>query len=590
MNTKTLILLAFILPLGLSAQNLKKAFKNLQSGKYTEARVLFNQSINDVGSKSAAYYGLATINSTKGQPGYDLFKAFEQINISKSSFDAMDAKTLSKISDYFNKEMIDNRLKKIDDDLFVYLKDKKSEDLVRRYLKECKTSSHYKEVTDYLHQLAFQKAEGFNTEAAYREFIKNFPDADEVIVAKQRINELAWEKAQKENTVESYAFFIEHYSEAPQISDAQTKLLDLEYQKAISKGSDAALLYFIKKYPNTSQAAELQARREKTAYDKAKRFNVLNVYQKFINDFPHSAYTAEITQYRDSLAFLEARKANTPQAYLNFVNSYPNARQVPQAMELLGNMSFSKAELAAMKKKKRIQDLKIHRITAFRVENNDTLIEVMVEYDSLGNKLVDVSQPGKNLITRIENTYDPEGELLLNRKVFVNGKLQKESEFKYFNEGLVKTETVNCYFDCGKYPEKYVSKYFYDSKRNLVRKVDSSLVSPQIIAEHSCQYNDKGLLVLQDINYSDSTNQSTTYRYDAHEWLMEKNTVDGAAKVLEVISYTYDSKGRKTSEKKFNAIGTIEHKYTYDEGGLLQSDEVSLNGEKINLIYRYEFY
>ena len=334
----------------------------------------------------------------------------------------------------------------------------------------------------------------------------------------------------------------------------------------------------------------MQARREKTAYEKAKRFNVLKVYQKFINDFPHSVYTPEITEYRDSLAFIESRKVNTPKAYLNFVNTYPNARQVPRAMELMGNMSFSKAELAAMKKKKRIQELKIHRITAFRVENNDTLIEIMVEYDSLGNKLVDVSQPGKRLITRIENTYDPEGSLLLTRKTFVNGKLQKESEFKYFNEGLVKTERVNCYFDCGKYPEKYESKYFYDSKRNLIKKVDSSLVSPQIIAEHSYQYNNKELLVLRDVNYLDSTNQSTTYRYDAHEWLVEKNTVDGNAKVLEVISYTYDSKGRKSSEKKFNAIGTIEHKYSYDEEGLMQSDEVFLNGEKLDLIYRYEFY
>jgi TolA-binding protein len=592
MQKRLLIIIGLIIPIGIFSQNLKKALKNLDDGKYTEARVVFNQAKDQAGMRSAAFFGLAKITATDGQPGYDLFKAYEQIKNAKKSFPQMDAKTLGKIEDYFSEAKLNAEDKKIDDALFEYLKVKKNEDLVRRYLNECKESIHYSEATNYLSQLAFTKAKSFDTEIAYREFIENYPKATEVAQAKSRINELAWEKAQKENTPESFTLFIDEYSDAPQLDSAKQALMQLEYDRAISRNTDAAYLSFIKKYPDSEKAIDLQQKREDLAYNKAMRFKVLNVYQKFIDDFPQSKYAPEIINHRDSLAFLAARKTNTDKAYISFVNNYPNAKQVPLAMDLLGNLSFSKAELARMKAKSRIKENKLRSMNAFRVENLDTLIEISIEYDEFGNTLLEIHQPEKTLVNRTEQSFDDKGELMLTRKVLINSKLQKESSFTYFKEGLVKTETVKCYFDCGKYPSEYISKYYYDDKRNLIRQIDSSTVNSNIIAEHKYQYNAQGLMVLEDVNYMDTTNVSTTFRYDAAEQLMEKSTANQDGKILEVISFTYDAQGRKISKKKFNAIGTIDHKFTYNENGLVDMDEVQINSgnEKIILIYRYEFY
>ena len=589
MRIRVILFISFIIPLSLFSQNLKKAFKNMETGRFTEARAGFNQAKNQTGTKSAAYYGLAILSTIDGQPGYDLFKAYNEIKISGKSFDQMDAGEMKKISSYFNKSKIEEADKKIDDALFEYLKSKKSEELVKRYLKECKDSRHYREVIDYLNALAFNKAASFNTELAYREFIENYPDAKEVAEAKIRINALAWEKANKEKTIESYSYFVEHYPESEMLDSARSLLIDLEYIKALRKGTDAAYLSFIKKYPDTPQAAELQQKREKMAYDAAKRFNILNVYQKFIRDFPLSEYTPEITEIRDSLAFEQAKQINTDKAYLSFVNTYPNARQVPQAMELLGNMSFSRAELQRMKERKRIADLRIKTLNAFRVSDNDSLVEITIEYDSLGNRLAEISQPEKGFITKIVRTYDEDNNMLT-EATYVNGKLKQESSFTHFREGLIKTEEVICHFDCGKYPEKYISKYFYDDKRNLIRKLDSSLVNSAIVAEHIFQYNPQGYLVLEDVTYADSSNTSSTYRYDAKGNLMEKSTSNQDGKILEVISFTYDAKGRKLSKKKFTPAGTIEHHFTYKENGLIDYDELDFNNEEIKLIFQYEFY
>ncbi len=592
MRKRLLIIIGLIIPIGIFSQNLKKAFKNLDDGKYTEARVVFNQAKAQQGMRSAAFFGLAKITATNGQPGYDLFKAYEQIKNAKKSFPQMDTKTMGKIEDYFSEAKLNAEDKKVDDALFEYLKEKKNEDLVRRYLNECKESIHYSEVTNYLSQLAFTKAKSFDTEIAFREFIKNYPKATEVNQAKERINELAWEKAQKENTPESFTIFIDEYPDAPQLDSAKQNLMQLEYDKAISRNNDAAFLSFIKKYPNSEKAAELQKKREDLAYNKAMKFKVLNVYQKFIDDFPQSKYTPEIVNYRDSLAFLSARKVNTNQAYVNFVNNYPNAKQVPLAMDLLGSLSFSKAELARMKEKSRIKENKLKSVNAFRVENADTLIEITIEYDQFGNTILEIHQPEKNMVNKIEQGFDDKGELMLTRKVLVNGKLQKESAYTYFKEGLIKTESIKCYFDCGKYPTEYINKYFYDDKRNLIRQIDSSSIDSNIIAEHKYQYNAQNLMVLEDVNYMDTTNVSTTFRYDGSEHLVEKSTANQDGKILEVISFTYDAKGRKVSKKKFNAIGTINHKLTYGENGLVNLDEVQINSgdEKIVLIFRYEFY
>ena len=595
MNIRLILLISILLPLSLFSQNLKKGFKSLADGKMTDAAIVFNQAKDDMGMKSAAYYGLAKIESTQKRTGYDLFKAYEYIEKADKFATSMDPKVVSKISEYYSVDKVKSERKRIDDALFTLVKEKKKLTEVDRFLKECEDSDHFLEMLEFKATMEYVKVREYDTEKDYLEFIDRFPEAKEVEDAKMRIGGLAWSKAQKENSIESYSLFIKEYPEATQIDSAKVLLIDMEYQKAILLNTDAAFSSFISKYPDLEQTKVLKIKREKLAYDKAIAFDAFVVYQNFINEYPQSDYTPEISARRDSLAFLDAKELNTDKAYIKFVNTYPNAKQVPLAMELLGSMSFSQTELAYMQQLSRIRNHHIKSYKAFRINAEDSsqvLIEEQVSYDTLGHQLRFMSQPSKGMKTVVEYKFDSEGENKIKEKVFVNEKLQKESVFTYFNEGLVKSESVILYFDRGKYPAEYVSIYEYDTMRNMIAKKDSAIMDSNIVASHTCQYDSRGLLVLEDVDYADTTNNSTTYKYDANKWLMEKSTSNQDGKVIEVVSYTYDKQGRKLSMKKFIAAGVVNHTYTYNEKGIIEMEdiEVKSNDESFRLSYQYEFY
>ena len=595
MRTRLILLISIILPLSIFSQNLKKGFKYLEDGKMTDAGIIFNQAKDDLSTKSAALYGLAKIESTKKRTGYDLFKAYNYIIRSDKSIGSMDPKVTSKISSSYSSSMVKAERTRIDDALFADVKKKKNLDLINRFLVECEDSEHFLEALDLKATFEYEVVLDYDTEKDYLEFIDKYPEAKEVEDAKMRIDGLAWKKTKADNSIESYSLFIKDYPEAPQADSAKAYLIDMEYQKALLLNTDYALTKFIDKYPNTDQSRTLEAKREKLAYDKAKSFGALIVYQGFINDYPQSVFTPEITLYRDSLAFMEARKLNTDKGYVEFVNKYPNAKQVPLAMDLLGNMSFSQMELAYLRKINAIKELRIKSYKAFRINEKDSsqiLVEEQVYFDTLGREVSFMTQPGEGMKTSIENTYDVEGKNKLKVIISVNDKEQKETKFTYFQEGLIKTASVICYSDCGKYPAEYISTYEYDTLRNLIAKTDSAIMDSSIIAQHSYQYNTQGLLVLEDINYIDTTNFSTTYRYDGFKQLVEKSTSNQDGKVQEVVSYTYDKKGRKTSMKKFGISGVVNHKYTYNDRGIIELEDIEIkdNNENIRLSYQYEFY
>ena len=243
-----------------------------------------------------------------------------------------------------------------------------------------------------------------------------------------------------------------------------------------------------------------------------------------------------------------------------------------------------------MKKINRIKNKHIKSYKAVREDSSQVFVEQEVYYDSLGRELSVVEQLAEGLKTRTERLYD--GKIKVSEKVYVNDKLQKESVFTYFNNGLIKSESVVLYFDRKMYPAEYISLYKYDKMRNLVSKIDSAIMDSAIVARHTYQYNSRGLLVLEDVDYADTTNQSTTYKYDANKNLMEKSTSNQDGKILEVVSYNYDKDGNMVSMRKFNAAVVVNHKYSYNDNGLIELDEIEIEsrGDIIRLHYQYEFY
>jgi len=591
MNIRLIVLISILLPLSLFSQNLKKGFKQLQSGKNTEAAIIFNQAKDEPGMRSAAYYGLALLESAKK----DLFKAYANIMKADKFIGDMNPKIVDKVSDYYSADKVKSKKKEVDDQLFAQVKDKKEIALVDRFIKECENSEHFLAVLEFKATLEYEIVKEYDTERDYRQFIDRYPEAKEVADAKRRLNEMAWQKAKKENTIAAYSQFIRINKEAPQLDSAKVLLQDLEYNKALVINTDAAFLKFINKYPNSEQAKSLETKREKLAFDKARAFDVLNVYQAFINDFPESVYIPAVVISRDSLAFRQAKSINTANVYRDFVNNYPNASEVPLAMQLLGNMAFSAAELAYMKDLDHIRALRLKSYSVVRIDENDSAnvhIERQLTYDSLGHELSYFEQPEDGFQKKLTRVFAAKGNQMIKEQNFVNEKLQRASLFTYFNEGLIRTESVILYFDRGNFPAEYISTYYYDSLRNLVSKSDSAIMDSAIIAQHTYQYDKRGMLIKEQSQFSDSAASEITYRYDTKKHLVEKTTKNAKGKVQEVISYTYDSQGRKISMKKFNAFGVVNYTYDYGNGKIIESEDVEIRStnEELHLKYQYLFF
>jgi hypothetical protein len=595
MNSRLLLLALIILPISIFSQNLKKGFKLLQSGDMIEARVIFNQAKDDPAMKSAAYFGLAKIESTKSRRGNDMFKAFEYIVKADKFAEDMNPKIVSKISDYYSVDKVKSERKKIDTELYNEVKTKNKVELVDKFIIQCEASDYFLEMIAIKASLEYENVKSYNTEKAYITFINHFPESKEADDARLRLSNLVWQKTVEENTIASYSLFIKDYPEAEQLDSAKTNLMTLEYQKALVLNTDEAFGSFIDKYPESDLAKKLEEKRVAMAYDRARILGTIEVYQSFLDKYPISEYSPAAKSCRDSLAFNEAKEMNTSKAYCDFVNAYPNAEEVPLAMELLGNMSFSVAELTYIKKLDAIKELRIKSYSAYRmdsVEGDSSFVEESVRYDTLGHEMVYMVHPAEGMQTRIENEFDEENELLLVQKTYINDKLQKESRFTYVWEGLIKTESVILYFDRGRYPAEYISTFAYDSLRNLISKKDSSIMDSTVVAWHSYSYNTKWYRVLEEITFSDSTKQVITYAYDSKHNLIEKATKNNEGKVTELYSYTYDDTGRKVAMRKINAVGVINHTYTYGNKGVIEQEVIDINkgSDIVELKYKYEYF
>ncbi|MCK5856412.1 MAG: hypothetical protein KAG64_02915 [Bacteroidales bacterium] len=595
MYLRLILLISIILPLTVFSQNLKKAFKLFEEGQPIEAAVIFDEAKDDPAMKSAGYYGLALIESTESRRGNDMYKAFNHIVKAEKFSDDMNPKIVKKISDYYSIEKVKAERKRIDAKLYADVQKKKEIPLVDRFIKECEESDYFLQVLALKATLEYVKVREYDTERDYIAFINYFPESKEAADAKLRLNTLAWRKTVEENSIASYSLFIKNYSDAPQLDSAKTSLMGLEYKKVLVLNTSAAFKKFIDKYPDTEMARALEAKRVKMLYDQAVAIGTFDAFQYFIDSYPPSIYTPAAEKSRDSLAFLEARELNTSLSYRNFVNAYPNSLQLPMAMVLLGNMSFSVAEISYMKKIDAIRKLHIKSFSAFRISEDDSsmiIVEKLVSYDTLGHELTNLLQAAKGMKTEIKCEYNDAADRLMSKKVFINDKLQKESSYVYFNEGLIKTESVILYFDRGDYPAEYISIYQYDSLRNLTFKQDSAIMDSTVIAIHSYQYDKNKLLVSSLTKNGDSLIATVTFRYNGKKNLVEKTTKNHNEKILEVVSFTYNDRGQKLSKKIFNAYGTIEHKYEYGVGNTIEAESVDIENSKehFRLGYKYEYF
>ncbi len=592
------VLLLFVMPS--QAQNLKKAFKYLSAGDFDRAKVIFDDAAKNPAMAPVAQYGLATLFSNPKYRAMDLYKAFDAITKAQKQFSAVDPSLLKKLSSYFSGAADVAKLKKtIDKALFEKIKTAGNIVETENFLKEAKGSAYYSEAQKIYASQSFKRAAEFNTINAYEDFIKKFPAAEELAAARQKIYSLAYEQVLKENTLDAYKAFVAKYPDAPQNVDAKSKIIQKEYELVLVTGTDDAFERFIQKYPDTKQAEELKIKQMQMNYIQAKQLNTVSVYNKFLKKFPESPYAAELSEIRDSLAFIEAKKANTAEAYKEFINKYPGAKQVPLVMAMQKDLNYSKAELAAIKKKEKYASRNIEKVEYYRVYKGDTAaakVGKTVYYDTFGNavKIEETTQAGAEVL--IERSYSDNGRELLKETKSINGKPRYVTEFYYSKRELPDSARRTCFQACedGLPKGSFAYKYTFDNSRNIKELVIESADGKYSKKSHYVINNQK--LVAQElveINEDGKiSNLKINYQYDFYDRLIQKTTFSGENQITAVQTYFYDKEGRVTKFSSYDAFGKIRKSNKYDSTGLLISTRVEYPNDPLSdhtLIYKYYF-
>jgi outer membrane protein assembly factor BamD (BamD/ComL family) len=589
------ISILLILPFIVFSQNPKKAFKKLEDKDYTEAKVIFNQILSENENDVAANYGMAVIYSQDSKVNFDLFKARNYIITANNNFDKIDPNELSKLDKYISEDIIQNAVKRIEAQLAEYVKSQSDIELSKKYIRQCKGSEFYNEILSFLHKQEYKKALEFNSELALKEFLENYPEAEQAGQAQEHIFNLAWKKANEKASVQSYRDFMRKYPTASQYDIALDKIREIEFKNAMSMGTDDAYNNFLEKYPDSKQADKLLIDWENRFYKQAKSIRTVSVYNKYLSKFPESERAEEIEDLRNKLEFERAQKSNTQEAYAEFVKRYPNAKQINQALEKLNKFSYSKAELDYFEKRNQRVNLGIESYVVYKSYEGDTTQSVYekVIYDRYGNEFRKTKILNQNNTTTTVFKYEENGDLMSQKAEFKNDQLNFDITKEYNSENLCEKEIHKCYNEC-ELDSVLVVNLNYDENRNLIKKTIYNSNESVLIKSVSFTYDNNNQLIQKKIS-SDTLEvkiPKINFQYDTRGNLVQKTEFANDNSILSVVSYDYQNDKLMKSTHN-DVLGKYSKEYSYDHRGILKRIDVIFEKEQeqnytLNYVYSWK--
>lgn len=138
--------------------------------------------------------------------------------------------------------------------------------------------------------LAYSTAKNAQSIKALEEFIRRYPNAQEVESAYLLIDEIAYNIAKQTNTVTSFKRFISDYPDALQIEEAWKLIYNIEFSSAERFNNPRAWDAYIKTYPQSHRLNEALNRYYLAEYSEYLNNPSIESYGRFILDFSHNPY------------------------------------------------------------------------------------------------------------------------------------------------------------------------------------------------------------------------------------------------------------------------------------------------------------
>lgn len=301
MKKYILLSLVFVCVYTVSAQKVKKAYKNLEKLDYEKAYSEFRGILASESKNPAGNFGLALITGDKNSPKYDIVDAWDYASKTEKNLSRLSPEDELIIGEYFTntetrrssrkpRKKMEHAIAALEDKLITYVREENNLDIVYEVIERFPDFRHYDNVIHIRNQLEYRKYEKQNTLAGYLEFMNKFPDAAQINKAQKHIYELAFKQVKQTNTVDAYNAYISKYPKSAHVPMAI-------------------------KYRNT------------TAFQAAKRINSIDAYEKYILKYPDALEIADAKIILRNLLYEHAKRVNTLEAYNNFITRYPDGMQ-----------------------------------------------------------------------------------------------------------------------------------------------------------------------------------------------------------------------------------------------------------------------
>lgn len=288
---KSLIFLFVVL--GLTSAGLYETF---QGKRYSKVRKKLEK-LERKGDTSDIEYHLVVSLMEKRKDSPDLFKALHNIRSAQNKFKALPKKEQQKISEKLlvslsSMKVVDNAVcKKVekytdsltdigalekwrnqfsfDKSLYTHISScienvhydnscvKNSVEGYKNFLHMFPSSSHQWDIKRRLSNRAFLVAKEKQSIGALEDFLKVFPQAPEVPLARKEISAMAYNAIKGEEILE-YQKFIENYPYSDEADSARIKIEDIEYKKLCNNLNLKEGKLFLKRYPATAKRLELE--------------------------------------------------------------------------------------------------------------------------------------------------------------------------------------------------------------------------------------------------------------------------------------------------------------------------------------------
>ncbi len=322
--------------LSVSAGDLDKAFKYLNTGDYPGANKFLKEVLADEPDNAAANWGLAKYFSAKDNKAYQLDSANYYIKkaVSKIPLNPDDKESKKFLSLGVRDYTIQALQKSINFDAYALAEQQNTLESYQHFVDQYTDPSFLEQAVNFRNQKAYMRAMSLKSTDALAEFIKKYPQSAELKEAKERYEKMLYEQTVGDQTFQSYKKYIDSYPTGAYVVDAKKIYNEKVLEYYVNKKSLAAYIDFEKNYKDHPAYNSIQD----SIYKLATQAGTVDAFKNFVRNYKQNR---NILIGWEQLYILYTYDA-TDEVYRKFASEYSD---FPNKDKLYKDIDLAKRDL-----------------------------------------------------------------------------------------------------------------------------------------------------------------------------------------------------------------------------------------------------